>query len=452
MRKLRRRTFLKGAACGLGLAATRVVSPKMLFAQAASGKGRNIILVNLRGGSDGLALFPWYQGEIGEYIRNSLRPAIAVDPAIVIPRTAQHGANHRGLHPLFSKVAAEAGSNISLIQQIGIPIYPGGAHDQCESIYSIGEASAPVGSSKGWLARLMDGAHMSSYQVWGIGSDNRIDFRTQEDRPVVIRSLNSYAPLRREFGTVNYCTTGTSSSCQSDYVEDSRYSRLIRNRLIEVQKITNPVDRAFQATSRAVEPSVALISTIASHPLVGDYHRGVANELSQSSFGAQCADCAKILVSSATDPIRISQSRIVYLNLMGFDTHASQSSSLSSLLDNVSSSLRGLIQDLKAGGVWNDTVIYLFSEFGRRNYQNGGLGTDHAYSNTHMVLGGSIVNGLFGDDPLMSELRDTSSKGGILSVSVDFRRPLIEMLQWAGMSTEGLFNEQHDSRPLGLFV
>merc|ERR1711991_183216 len=55
--------------------------------------------------------------------------------------------------------------------------------------------------------------------------------------------------------------------------------------------------------------------------------------------------------------------------------------------------LDGLLADeLKAQGLWDDTVIVIASEFARTMKSNG-LGTDHAWGGNAMVVGGGLDGG-----------------------------------------------------------
>jgi uncharacterized protein (DUF1501 family) len=41
-------------------------------------------------------------------------------------------------------------------------------------------------------------------------------------------------------------------------------------------------------------------------------------------------------------------------------------------------------------------MVVVISEFGRRNYQNGSLGTDHGHAIPVMVFGGAVTGGMYG--------------------------------------------------------
>ena len=46
--------------------------------------------------------------------------------------------------------------------------------------------------------------------------------------------------------------------------------------------------------------------------------------------------------------------------------------------------------DLKTRNLWNDCVVVVISEFGRRVFENGSNGTDHGHGNAFLVMGGRV--------------------------------------------------------------
>ena len=45
-------------------------------------------------------------------------------------------------------------------------------------------------------------------------------------------------------------------------------------------------------------------------------------------------------------------------------------------------------ENLKRMGLWEQTLVMTYSEFGGRAAENGSEGTDHGTANTHFVMGG----------------------------------------------------------------
>ena len=75
--------------------------------------------------------------------------------------------------------------------------------------------------------------------------------------------------------------------------------------------------------------------------------------------------------------------------------------------------------DLVNLGIDDDTVIVVYSEFGRTVYQNGSNGTDHGTVNPVFVLGGAVNGGLIVPHPAMDP--GALDEHGELTRSVDFR-------------------------------
>ena len=104
-----RRRFLANSA--LLTAATLTIRPRFLLAQSAQAAGgKNLVVLNLLGGMDGLAAFPYYAGSLSGIINQELRPTLRIDPAKVIPIVSQVGeAQKIGLHPNFAPLTNVAG-------------------------------------------------------------------------------------------------------------------------------------------------------------------------------------------------------------------------------------------------------------------------------------------------------------------------------------------------------
>ena len=99
-----------------------------------------------------------------------------------------------------------------------------------------------------------------------------------------------------------------------------------------------------------------------------------------------------------------------------FDTHIDQFWKHRDLLRELSDSIYDLVKSLKKIGVWKDTLIMTYSEFGRRANENGSRGTDHGMAAPHFLLGGSIRGGIYGGSLDFSNLNNNN-----LAFQVDYR-------------------------------
>ena len=116
--------------------------------------------------------------------------------------------------------------------------------------------------------------------------------------------------------------------------------------------------------------------------------------------------------------------QIYYVSLGGFDTHAAQKSRQQRLLDQYAGGVKAFTDDLKSNGLFDDTLILTFSEFGRRVKQNASNGSDHGTANNVFLLGGQLKKaGFYNEAPDLSALQNDD-----LVFDIDFRRIYADLL------------------------
>ena len=95
---------------------------------------------------------------------------------------------------------------------------------------------------------------------------------------------------------------------------------------------------------------------------------------------------------------------VFYVEQGGYDTHSDNGPRFSELMTEVNAALSCFASEMKKQGIWANVTVVTASEFGRTMTSNG-LGTDHAWSGNHLILGGGIKGGqIFGKYP--SDLTD----------------------------------------------
>ena len=85
---------------------------------------------------------------------------------------------------------------------------------------------------------------------------------------------------------------------------------------------------------------------------------------------------------------------IGFIDVGGWDTHVNQGNAqgqLATLLMSLGQGLAGFADQM--GSAWNQTVVFVLSEFGRTFRGNGTHGTDHGHGSVHWVLGGAVHGG-----------------------------------------------------------
>jgi uncharacterized protein (DUF1501 family) len=118
------------------------------------------------------------------------------------------------------------------------------------------------------------------------------------------------------------------------------------------------------------------------------------------------------------------KTKVYYVRIDGFDTHANQPAAHAALLREVSDAVSCLINDLVARGHGDRILVMCFSEFGRRVAENASEGTDHGTAGPMLFAGTRLRPGLLGEHPSLSDLDQ-----GDLKYHTDFRQVYAAVLQ-----------------------
>ena len=155
-------------------------------------------------------------------------------------------------------------------------------------------------------------------------------------------------------------------------------------------------------------------------------------------FGKDLRQVAELMTAD-TD------TRIYYLSLSGFDTHANQRNVQARLLKQYAEGMQALVTDLRQNGLLNDTLIMTFSEFGRRVKQNASNGTDHGTANNLFLISGNLQKPGFYNDA--TNLHDLDK--GDLKYQIDFRDIYFTILdKWLGTNAPEVLGDGFGSLDL----
>jgi uncharacterized protein (DUF1501 family) len=134
-----------------------------------------------------------------------------------------------------------------------------------------------------------------------------------------------------------------------------------------------------------------------------------ATQYPNNPFGKTLQQVAQMLASDVG-------TRVFYVQLGGFDTHANEKPAHANLMSQLADSLAAFQADLEGHGRADQVLTMGFSEFGRRVKENGSQGTDHGAAGPMFVLGKNVKGGLYGE---YSDLKNLDE--GDLAFTVDFR-------------------------------
>lgn len=368
---MKRREFLSSAAAASALCWV----PRAALAQAQVDYQKTLILVELKGGNDGLnTVIPYADARYAE-----LRPRIAVarDQVLQLDQTA-------GLHPSLAPLMPlwQAGE-LAVVRGVG---YPSAnlSHFRSIEIWDTASRSSEY-LQNGWLTRAFTQAPVPK----SFAAD-----------AVVVGSP--------ELGP--FTGTGTRAIALTN-----------TEQFLQRAKLAAP---AGQANNTALSHILRVEQDIVQAAAGLTANHTFKTAFPQTGFGNAIRTAAQAVASQAgVAAIKVS--------LNGFDTHSGQPATHARLLKDLADGLAALKLVLMELGRWERSLVVTYSEFGRRARENGSSGTDHGTASSHFVLGGRAKGGLIGPAPDLNQL----DGNGNLPFAVDFRDIYATVLErWWGMN------------------
>ncbi len=384
---MKRRDFLGG----IGAAGLLGLVPAAALAAGPPANRRLLILVELKGGNDGLnTVVP--HADAAYY---ALRPRIAIRAEEVLPLGSGFGL-HPALQPLLSLWQA---GELAIVHGVGYP-KPNLSHFRSIEIWDTASASDDY-LQQGWLARsFVTQPPPASYAADAlvVGSQDMGPF-VGGGRVVALSNPEQFARLAR-------------------LAQEGGGKR--GGALAHIQRVEGDIVAA-----------AAKINASAS----GFAFR---SEFPQTGFGTAVRTACQVLGSGA-------EVAVLRLSLGGFDTHQNQPGVHASLLKQLADGLAVLRSALIELKLWERTLVLSYAEFGRRPRENQSNGTDHGTSNVQLALGGAVRGGFYGEAPSLTRL----DANGNLAFSVDFRRLYATVLErWWGIDSKAVLGTRFETLPI----
>jgi uncharacterized protein (DUF1501 family) len=394
-----RRQFLTDTLKGSSLVALSAVVPQFVSrtAEAApAGKDHVLVVVEMTGGNDGLNTVIPYADDL----YHKARPTLRQTKDVVIRLDDHVGLNSgmRSFRPLWEK------GQLAVVQGVGYP-NPERSHFEAMDIWQSGEARP---SRTGWLGRA------------AVECDNR-----SGGVPILHLGPNRQPLAVAGAPGGGAVTVGDQNLFRLDLHGGKAAQQKARRKLLEDlsappvvaadNDLASFVQRRQVQTLTAVETLRALLE-------------GPGAMASQGNGLRQKLQLVAGLIA------REFGTRIFYVSLDGFDTHANQAPAHSALLGDLADSINGFFQTLKTTGHDGRVRLMTFSEFGRRVPENGSRGTDHGAGSCLFVAGPSVKGGVVGKHPSLADL-DADD----LKFHTDFRRVYATLLDgWLGCDSKAV--------------
>jgi uncharacterized protein (DUF1501 family) len=404
-----RRTFLGR---GLTLASAAVAVPSFLqntalalphplmglSSMAGVPEDHILVVVQLGGGNDGLnTVIPY-----ADPLYYKARPGIGVAKDKVL-KLNKNG--YVGLHPSMTGMNALYDEGlVGIIQGVGYP-NPNRSHFKSMDIWHTADTSA---TGTGWLGRYVDSeccgfgkgesgqAEPMPQAVIAIGGEAPLATQGQKSKPVAFQNADLFRWTGKE-------------------VHESLrepYEQITRQGLVEGVEEGSNAGFLMRTALDAQISSEQIRAAVAKQPLV-QYPQG--NDLAR-----QLQMVAAMIRAGL-------KTRVYYVTMGGYDTHAGQGGENgrhAQLLGQFANAVKAFYDDLKAQENHGRVLTMSFSEFGRRVYQNASQGTDHGTASQMFLVGPMVKGGVLNDHPSLSDLDN-----GDLKYTTDFRRVYAGVLE-----------------------
>ncbi|MBI4743108.1 MAG: DUF1501 domain-containing protein [Betaproteobacteria bacterium] len=156
-----------------------------------------------------------------------------------------------------------------------------------------------------------------------------------------------------------------------------------------------------------------------------------------NSLAQELLQVAKLIEARQTLGVK---RQIFFVSLGGFDTHTGQANTQQNLFAQLSSALNSFYEATVKLGVAEQVTSFTLSDFGRTFKPASGGGSDHAWGNHHLILGGAVRGGaLYGRYPTLqlSGPDDVSEEGRWLpTTAVD--QYAATLARWMGVAEADL--------------
>lgn len=348
---------------------------------AGESKPRLLVLVFLYGGNDGFNTWvPYTNPRYYEY-----RPTIAVPRDTVLKVTDSHG-----FHPsLQALMPAWQSRELAIVQGIG---YPEATQQHYRDIEIAFTAEDVDIRGEGWVSRALARRQAVAFDV------------------LDIRELDPMGPFRGEgLGVV-----------QVHFADEL----LAKRRLADCTISANARGRERLARDPGALGAIPLKTAFPDEP-----------------FGRAMRCAVELAAADRTLPV-------IHVALNGLDgdkhhsvdCHWNQVQHHGGALKRLADGLAALRAGMAEIGRWDETLVATYDEFGRSPKENEARGTHHGLGTTHLVLGGRVKGGLYGEAPPMQNLHPIGGP----APAIDTRRLWSAVVRdWWGTDPSGVFTRRH---------
>ena len=369
--------------------------PRWSFAGSELTSRDRLVYIYLRGGADGLTLAP----PVGDPNYYDLRPSLAIPEMDVLPLDAMFGLHPSaiGLKSLFDD------GDLAVVHASGL-VTAQRSHFEAQAATEQGIDANEGTFGTGWVGRYLNCIQLAS--------------------PLAAVALDSAVPK---------AMAGSGAALAMSSID--AFGLQLNSGMGNVLKQLYARDEFLASTADAVFDAADAIASITGIEPLSDYPQG--------ELGSALSDAARLIKGDAG-------LATAAINFGGWDHHDNQAARMTPLASELGDALAVFRDDI--GPAWDETVVVVQTEFGRRAAENASGGTDHGHGGVMLVAGGGVDGGrVIADWPGLNA--SSLSAGEDLAVTTDYRQVLAEMLvhrlgiedvgevfgDWSPMSWQGIF-------------
>lgn len=412
----RRHALLAGLSAlgAFTLGSPRAAGAPRLYASRAlpvRGARRTLVVLQLAGGNDGLStVVPC--GDDAYYAARK-QTSIAAGEVLRLD-------DYRGLDPRLQRLHERyQEGKLAIVEGAGYPD-PIRSHFKSFDVWHTADARGR-GVPEGWLGRLARAAFEGETNpnlCVHVGGEVPYSLSSPTHPPVAFATPTGYRWAGTEAERAAFEDAARAATFGNELAPEREAPRADSN-----LEFLRGVLADGQASSAAIRRAAARYRTSVEYP--GD------------ALGAALRDLAALIEGDVG-------SRILSAELGGFDTHTDVVNRHANLMRTLDAALGAFLEDLERSEAGRDTVVLVFSEFGRRVAENGSRGNDHGTAGPMFVAGSAVQGGLYGAHPSLSDLDD-----GDLKFTTDFRRVYATLIEDGfGVKHQRVLGKHYERLPL----
>ena len=430
-----RRQFLMRALKGTSLVALGPTVPGFLAAAARAaepGADSVLVVVEMTGGNDGLNTVVPYADDL----YHAARPTIRLTREQVV-RVDDHVGLNPGMRSL-EKLLSDG--HLAIVQGVGYP-NPDRSHFESMDVWQTADPLRKVGG--GWLGRGLDSLRVPAGQVPAI-------YAGAQQLPLALRgsatgvpTIHPGKPYDLDLGfqaSPNYTRPNPGTPPPGGPREAAR-RRLIEE-LADLSPASTGLGQFVRRTSLQTYATIEELRKVTGGSRTAgrpgfpppNNFRGARGMLSEN------LNLVGHMIEAGFG------TRVFYLSIGGFDTHANQPQEHQQVLQQLADAVSSFFDQLGKSGHAGRVLLMTFSEFGRRVQENGSKGTDHGAASCLFVAGPGVRGGVVGAHPSLAV--DQLDQGD-LRHHTDFRRVYATLLDgWLGCASTDILGGRFEPIPL----